>query len=72
MREHRSTEPRPLAALTARHADAAMERYHFLRPTLEDAIPLARLARDAGVPVRTARRWLAAYRRDGSNRSRPT
>ncbi len=59
------SERRHLTALTAHHADAAMERYHFLRPTLEDTIPLARVARDAGVPVRTARRWLAAYQRDG-------
>jgi len=65
MSEHTGTASGHLATLTAREGDAAMERYHFLRPTLEEAIPLARVARDAGVPVRTARRWLAAYQRDG-------
>jgi len=36
-----------------------------LRPHLEDGVPLAQLAEQAGVPIRTARRWLAAYRAGG-------
>jgi transposase len=35
------------------------------RPHLEDGVPLARAADAAGVPLRTAQRWLARYRRDG-------
>jgi putative transposase len=65
MSMHPETERRHLASLTPSQADAAMGRYHFLRPTLEEQIPLTQVARDAGVPMRTARRWLAAYRRDG-------
>ena len=47
-----------------RHAKA-MARFAVLRPHLEDDVPLARAAREAGVPVRTAQRWLARFRQDG-------
>ena len=43
----------------------AMARFAVLRPHLEEGVPLARAAADAGVPLRTAQRWLARYRRDG-------
>ena len=43
----------------------AMRRFAVLRPHLEDDVPLARAARDADVPPRTAQRWLARYRQDG-------
>ncbi len=36
-----------------------------LRPHLQDGLPLAQAARDAEVPLRTARRWLALYRAGG-------
>ncbi len=36
-----------------------------LRPYLEDGVPVAQLAEQAGVSIRTARRWLAAYRAGG-------
>lgn len=36
-----------------------------LRPHLIDGVPLARVATDAGIPIRTARRWIARYRADG-------
>jgi len=39
----------------ARRAEA-MARFAVLRPHLEDGVALARAARDAEVPVRTARR----------------
>lgn len=42
-----------------------MARFAVLRPHLEDDVPLARAARTAGVPVRTARRWLERFRREG-------
>jgi putative transposase len=42
-----------------------MARFAVLRPHLEDGVSLARAAAAAGVPLRTAQRWLARYRRDG-------
>jgi len=41
------------------------ERMLVLRPPLEQGVPLAQAAAVAGVPIRTARRWLAAYRAGG-------
>lgn len=40
-------------------------RLAFLRVHLHDGVPLASAARDAGVPIRTARRWLARFRDAG-------
>ena len=42
-----------------------MKRFTVLQPHLEDNVPLAHAARHAGVPVRTAERWLARYRQIG-------
>lgn len=41
------------------------KRMAVLRPHLIDGVPLARVATDAGIPIRTARRWIARYRADG-------
>jgi hypothetical protein len=59
-------EPEPITA-AARRGDMVgrAERMLVLRPHLEHGVPLARAAIDAGVPIRTARRWLAAYRAGG-------
>lgn len=43
----------------------ALERYRKLQPHLEQDVPLAHVARAAGLPERTARRWVALYRRLG-------
>jgi putative transposase len=43
----------------------AFERFEFLRPSLEEGVPLARVARDRGLPLRTAQRWATQYRREG-------
>lgn len=43
----------------------ALSRWRVLRPHLEDGVPLARAARDAGVSLRTAQRWLMSFRADG-------
>ena len=51
--------------LTEENQAQAMERFAVLRPYLEDGIPLVRAIATAGVPLRTAQRWLARYRRDG-------
>jgi putative transposase len=44
---------------------SAMARWQVLRPHLEDGVPLARAARQAGVAQRTATRWLRRFRADG-------
>ena len=41
------------------------KRMAVLRPHLIDGVPLARAANDAGIPIRTAWRWIARYRVDG-------
>src|SRR6476660_1439557 len=42
-----------------------MERYRLLRPHLEEGVPLARIAREQGIVLRTAQRWLRRYRTSG-------
>jgi putative transposase len=45
--------------------DLAVARFRLLRPFLEDGVPLAAVARAAGVPLRTAKRWVRHYRARG-------
>lgn len=59
------TDPPPLAQLSEAERAVAMRRYEVLRPQVENGVPLARAAAAAGVPQRTAARWLARYRADG-------
>ena len=54
-----------LAALSEDRRREAMARLAVLRPALEDDVLLARAAAAAGVPLRTAQRWLACYRQGG-------
>lgn len=42
------------------------KRLAVLSPHLHDAVPLAVAAKRAGVPLRTAQRWLSRYRSDGA------
>ncbi|WP_395405588.1 helix-turn-helix domain-containing protein (plasmid) [Arthrobacter sp. UC242_113] len=42
-----------------------MTRWEVLAPHLHEGVPVARAAAAAGVPLRTARRWLSAYRARG-------
>jgi len=42
-----------------------MERFAVLRPHLDEDVALARVARNAGIAVRTLERWLARYRQEG-------
>ncbi len=66
-----SAAPRPgrgsdaLVGLSEAQRALALERYALLQPHLDDGVPLACVARAAGVPLRTAQRWLARYRADG-------
>jgi transposase-like protein len=36
-----------------------------LRPFLEEKVPLAQVARDAGIDLSTAHRWIKHYRKHG-------
>ncbi|MFF3437586.1 Mu transposase C-terminal domain-containing protein [Streptosporangium sp. NPDC002721] len=60
--------PQPLTtppALTEPQRQSAMDRLVILRSHLDDAVPIVRVAETKGIPERTLRRWLSAYRRDG-------
>jgi putative transposase len=40
----------------------ALKRFRILRPSLEDNIPLAQVAKEQGIPCRTLQRWAERYR----------
>jgi putative transposase len=63
--EDKSNTAPALGDLSEAQRRQAMTRFAVLRPYLEGDGPLAQTARDAGVPIRTAERWLTRYRRDG-------
>lgn len=50
-----------LSELTAKQRADAMEKYALLQPHLENNFPLAAIARNAAIPIRTVQRWLARY-----------
>ncbi len=52
-------------AVSAANRERALEQFYWLRPVLEEGVPLKRLARERGVPLRTAQRWLQRYRVSG-------
>src|SRR5437763_10262234 len=43
----------------------ALARFQIIRPYLEDGVPLTRIAQEKGLVLRTARRWVDRYRREG-------
>jgi putative transposase len=43
----------------------AQERFQVIRPFLEDGVSLSQIARDGGMPLRTAQRWVRRYRMHG-------
>jgi putative transposase len=57
--------PAPLTELDEQERAQVLRRWSVLRPVVQDDVPLAVAARDAGVPLRTAQRWLARYRSSG-------
>src|SRR6266436_1045835 len=57
--------PPGLTALTEAEWRLALARFQILQPCLEAGVPLTRLAQHQGVPLRTAQRWLAQYRKRG-------
>jgi putative transposase len=54
-----------LSDLTPAQREQALARLQVLRSYLEDGCPLVRVVGEHGVPERTLRRWLAAYRAGG-------
>src|SRR5580692_2094961 len=54
-----------LSGLTDDTRSRALARFQTIRPFLEDGVPLAQVAREQGVVLRTARRWVDRYRREG-------
>ncbi len=55
----------PLAGLPDEARKLALERFHLLQPHLEQHQPLRTVALAAGIPYRTAHRWLTQYRLHG-------
>jgi putative transposase len=51
--------------MPAARRDEAFRRWQILQPHLEDGVPLPAAAAAAGVPLRTAQRWLARFQTDG-------
>ncbi len=54
-----------LTELSEAQRAEAMVRFAVIRPAVEDGVPLTACAAEAGVPLRTAQRWLARYRCGG-------
>ena len=50
-----------LAGLTEEARKLALDRFRLLQPHLEDDRPLKAVAAAAGIPVRTAQRWVSLY-----------
>jgi putative transposase len=63
--EDKNNSTPALVDLSEAQRRQAITRFAVLRPYLEGDAPLARIARNAGVPIRTLERWLMRYRRDG-------
>jgi putative transposase len=51
--------------LTEDQRRAALDRFQILRPHLEEGVPLARIAQEHHLGVRTLSRWAAHYRQFG-------
>jgi putative transposase len=54
-----------LVGMTESERDCALAHFQALRPFLEESVPLAEIALQQGITLRTARRWVRRYRRDG-------
>ena len=54
-----------LAGLTEDARKLALERFRLLQPHLEDDHPLKAVAATAGIPFRSAQRWVSLYRQFG-------
>lgn len=54
-----------LAELSNSSREQALQRFQMLRPHLEEGLALRVVAEDAGLPFRTAQRWVAQYHKHG-------
>lgn len=54
-----------LVGLTGEARKRALDRFHLLQPHLENDRPLKAVAAAAGIPFRTAQRWVSLYRQFG-------
>ena len=61
----RNPSPASLSGLTDEARSRALARFQVIRPFLEDGVPLTQIAREQGLVLRTARRWVDRYRREG-------
>jgi putative transposase len=57
--------PASLSSLTDEARSRALARFQVIRPFLEDGVPLTQIAREQGIVLRTARRWVNRYRKEG-------
>src|SRR4051812_29706459 len=57
--------PPSLTGLSEAQRERALGRFQLVRPFLEEGIPLARVARERGIILRTLQRWVVRYRREG-------
>ncbi len=64
MDQEQNIEP-ALAAFTEEERQQARVRFAVLRPQINEGVSLSEAAGDAGVPLRSAQRWLAQYRAAG-------
>jgi len=54
-----------LAGLPEGARKLALDRFRLIQPHVEDNRPLTSVAANAGIPFRTAQRWVSAYRQFG-------
>jgi putative transposase len=54
-----------LAALSEAERQIALRRFQFLRPHIEDGIPLMVVAQQQPIALRTLQRWLQRYHHNG-------
>jgi putative transposase len=54
-----------LTELPAEARDLALDRFRLLEPHLKGGVSLRLVAVDAGIPFRTAQRWVSHYRAFG-------
>jgi len=60
-----TTSASGLVGMTEAERERALARFQALRPFLEEHVPLAQIALQYGIALRTARRWVRSYKRDG-------
>jgi putative transposase len=54
-----------LSGLCDTERSRAIIRFEIIRPSLEDGVPLTRVGKEQRIVLRTARRWVERYRKNG-------